>query len=108
MEKIIIPMNDFVLVERITETVTQNDFVVPDEAKGDGIILKCKTLSGLQNGQDVLKKGTIVYVPEYSLRQIEGMIMACSSKSVIAFEYVKEETPIKDPKQNPLLKALEK
>jgi len=90
----IYPANDFILVERITETVTQNDFVVPDEAKGDGIVLKCKLLRPCQIQCDglvgpairKLEIGDVIYVPEYSLRQIEGTIMACSIKSLIAYE----------------------
>lgn len=75
------PLNDFVLVERITATETDNNFIITDEAKGDGIILKCKTLSKTHD----LEIGTIVYVPEYALRQLEGETMACSSQSIIAY-----------------------
>lgn len=78
----IIPLNDFVLLKRITATETDNGFIVSDEAKGDGLIVRCEVI----HNTNKLPVGTIVFVPEYALRQISGEIMTCSVQSLIAYE----------------------
>ena len=82
--KKLIPINEFIIVSKDTKSVTQTGFVTEEEAKGEGVIVKCKVENTGDNDNKLM--GKTIYVPQYALRNIEEDIYSCSYKSIVAYE----------------------
>lgn len=80
----LVAMNDFILVKLIKETVSESGFVLTEEAKGEGTIVRCTVVDCKQQNEAIMNK--TIFVPQYAIRQVKDDIWACSSKSIIAYE----------------------
>lgn len=77
------PINDFILVKRETQTTLANNFIIEDEAKGEGIVVKCVVTAAEGDRKHLI--GKTIFVPQYALRVIEEDIVACAYTSIIAY-----------------------
>lgn len=75
------PANNNILVNLKLRNESDNGFIIEDEFKGDGAIVKCIYL-----GDVLYKPNTILYIPFYALRQLTNDIYVCEKESVVAYE----------------------
>lgn len=78
--------NNFVLLDLKLKDIADNGMVIEDEISGDGGIMPCITLEKIKLKDLDLKKGSIVYVPFYALRQIKENIYVTEKESIVAYE----------------------
>lgn len=83
MDMTLKPLNGFILVTRETKTIINNTFIVEDEAKGEGIIVKCVVTATPEDQKFLL--GKTIFVPQYALRTIDDDVIACAYTSIVAY-----------------------